>query len=47
MPTLIRLVLVLGGLAALVYGVLFYLANEVTVPPHEITQTIELPKAPK
>jgi len=47
LPTLIRFVVVVGVLAALVYGGLFYLANVVKVPPHEITETIELPKAPK
>ena len=47
MPTLIRFLVVVGGLAALVYGGLFYLATAVKIPPHEITQTIELPKAPK
>jgi hypothetical protein len=47
LPTLIRFVIVVGVLAALVYGGLFYLATEVKIPPHEITQTIELPKAPK
>ena len=47
MPTLIRLVLVLGGLAAAIYGGLFVLANFVKVTPHEITQTVTLPKAPK
>jgi putative flippase GtrA len=47
LPTLIRFVIVLGVLAALVYGGLFYLATAVKVPPHEISQTIELPKAPK
>jgi hypothetical protein len=47
LPTLIRFVLVVCGLAALVYGGLYYLATMVKVAPHEITQTIELPKAPK
>ena len=47
MPTLIRLVLVLGGLAALAYGALVYLATQVKITPHEITETVELPKAPK
>ncbi|MDE3174918.1 MAG: histidine kinase [Pseudomonadota bacterium] len=45
MPTLIRFVLVLGGLAALGYGGLFALANFVKVTPHEISATVELPKA--
>jgi hypothetical protein len=47
LPTLIRFVLVVGGLAALVYGGVYYLANFVRVAPHEITETVELPKAPK
>ena len=47
LPTLIRFVIVVGGLAALIYGGLFYLATAVRIPPHEITETIELPKAPK
>ncbi len=47
MPTLIRFVLVLGGLAALAYGGLFYLATMVKIAPHEITESVELPKAPK
>lgn len=45
MPTLIRLVFVLGGLAALGYGILLYLATQVTIPPHQITETVDLPKA--
>jgi hypothetical protein len=44
LPTLIRFVLVLGGLAALVYGGLFALANFVHVAPHEITEGVVLPK---
>ncbi len=47
MPTLIRLVIILGGLAALAYGALLYLATQVTIPPHEITETVDLPKAGK
>jgi len=47
LPTLIRFVIVLGGLAALAYGGLYYLATFVKIPPHEITETVELPKAPK
>jgi putative flippase GtrA len=47
LPTLIRLVLFLGGLAALVYGAMFYLATQVKVPPHEISESVELPKPPK
>jgi putative flippase GtrA len=46
-PTLIRFVIVVGVLAALVYGGLFYMATMVKITPHEISETIELPKAPK
>jgi len=47
LPTLIRFVFVLLGLAAIVYGGLYYLATFVKIPPHQITETVELPKAPK
>jgi hypothetical protein len=47
LPTLIRFVIVVGGLAALAYGGLYYLATFVQVPPHEITETVDLPKMPK
>ncbi len=47
MPTLIRFVVIVGALAALVYGGIFYMATMVKITPHEITETIELPKAPK
>jgi hypothetical protein len=47
LPTLIRFVIVLGGLAGLAYGGIYYLANFVKIPPHQITETVELPKAPK
>jgi membrane-associated protease RseP (regulator of RpoE activity) len=46
-PTLIRFVIVVGALAALAYGGLFYLATMVKITPHEISETIELPKPPK
>jgi hypothetical protein len=47
LPTLIRFVLVVGGLAAVVYGGLFYLATFVKVTPHEISESVTLPKAQK
>ena len=47
LPTLIRFLVVVGALAGLVYGGLYYLATFVKIPPHEITETVELPKAPK
>jgi hypothetical protein len=47
LPTLIRFVIILGGLAALAYGGVYYLATYVKITPHEITERVELPKAPK
>ena len=40
MPSLIRLVVVLGLLGGVAYGVMFYLANFVRPTPREITVTI-------
>jgi hypothetical protein len=39
--------MVLGALAALAYGGIVCLATYVKVRPHEITETVALPKAPK
>ncbi len=47
MPSLIRFLVIVGVLAALVYGGLLALANGVKVQPREITTIVELPKAPK
>ena len=47
LPTLIRLVIMLGGLAALTYGAMLLLATQVKIAPHEITESVDLPKAPK
>ncbi len=47
MPTLIRLVIVLGGVAALAYAGIFYLATFVKIAPHEISESVTLPRAPK
>ncbi len=47
MPTLLRFLIIVGGLAALVFGGMIYLANGVKVHPREITQSVELPKVAK
>ena len=47
MPTLIRFIILTGGVIALIYGGLVMLANSVKVQPREMTQIVELPKAPK
>ena len=47
LPTLIRFVVILAVLAGAGYGALFWLATQVKVTPHEITERVELPKAAK
>lgn len=47
MPTLIRFVILVGGVVGLVYAGLFLLANGVQPQPREMSQIVELPKAPK
>ncbi len=47
MPTLIRFLIMIGGVAGLVYGGMVLLASGVKVQPREMTQIVELPKAPK
>ena len=40
MPTLLRLLVILGVLAGLTYGAMFTLANYIQPKPREITVTI-------
>ena len=47
MPTLIRFVIMIGGLIGLVYAGMYLLATGVKVQPREISQIVELPKANK
>ena len=47
MPSLFRLLFVLGLLATLVYGGMLALVAFVKVQPREMTQTVILPKPPK
>lgn len=44
MPTLFRLIFVLGLLAGAVYGGMVALVTFVHPEPHEITQNVPLPK---
>ena len=44
LPSLFRFLVVAAVLAGLVWGGLYALANFVTAPPREITETIPLPK---
>ena len=45
MPTLIRFVIMIGGLAGTAYLGVYLLATSVKVQPREISQIVELPKA--
>ena len=47
LPSLFRFILVLGVIAALVYGGMIALVTFVQVQPREITETIQLPKPGK
>jgi len=47
LPSLFRFILVLGVLAALVYGGMIALVAYVQVEPREITQTVPIPKPAK
>jgi hypothetical protein len=46
-PTLIRFLVIVGLLVGLVYGGMIALVSTVKVQPREMTQTVEIPKAPK
>ena len=46
-PSLIRFLILVGGVVAVVYGAMYYLANNVQVHPREMTEIIEIPKAGK
>ena len=43
MPTLLRLLFVVGLIAALAYGAMVAMVTFVHPEPHEITQTVRLP----
>ena len=47
MPTLIRLIVLIAVLVGLVYGGMIALVEMVKVQPREMTQTIQIPKAPQ
>ena len=47
MPTLIRFLIIVAALAGLVYGGMIALVANVKVQPREMSQIIEIPKAPK
>ena len=47
MPTLIRFLVIVAVLAGLVYGGMIALVALVKVEPREMSQSVEIPKAPK
>jgi len=46
-PTLFRLLFVLAVIAGLAYGAMLAMVTFLHPQPHEITQTIRLPNAPR
>jgi hypothetical protein len=46
-PTLIRFIVIVGALVGLVYAGMIALVANVKVQPREISQIVEIPKAPK
>ncbi|MGD0188727.1 MAG: hypothetical protein ABSC25_26275 [Roseiarcus sp.] len=46
-PSLIRLVIMIAGLAGLVYGGMLFLVANVKVEPREMSQIVTIPKAPQ
>ena len=47
MPSLIRFLVIVGLLVGLVYGGMIALVVMVKVQPREMSQSVEIPKAPK
>ena len=47
MPTLIRFVILTGGVVAVIYGAMYFVADSVKVQPREMSEIVEIPKAPK
>ena len=47
MPTLIRFLIIVGALVGLVYAGMIALVANVKVQPREMSQIVEIPKAPK
>ena len=47
MPTLIRFLIMAGGGVALIYGAMYGLATSVEVHPREMSEIVDIPKAPK
>ena len=46
-PSLIRFLILVGGVVAVIYGAMYALANNVQVQPREMTEIVDIPKAEK
>jgi hypothetical protein len=46
-PTLIRFLVIVGALVGLIYAGMIALVANVKVQPREMSQIVEIPKAPK
>jgi hypothetical protein len=46
-PSLIRFLILVGGVVAVIYGAMYALATNVKVQPREMTEIVEIPKAEK
>ena len=47
MPTLIRFLILAGGVVGLIYGAMYGLATSVQMHPREMSEIVDIPKAPK
>ncbi len=46
-PTLIRFVILAGGVVGVIYAAMYLLVDSVQVQPREMSEIVEIPKAPK
>ena len=44
-PSLLRFLILVGGVVAVVYGAMYALATNVKVQPREMTEIVDIPKA--
>ncbi len=47
MPSLLRFLILAGGVVGTIYGAMYFLATNVQVQPREMTEIVDIPKAPK
>ncbi len=47
LPSLIRFLILAGGVVAVIYGAMYALVDNVHVQPRQITEIVEIPRAAK